>query len=410
MKTKYLYIFLLISLLSIQEGKTQTLKNYLSIAAKNNPGLRAKYKEFEAVLQKVPQVSTLPDPTFSFGYFILPVETRLGPQEVKFSLSQMFPWFGTLKAKENAATLAAQAKFEEFVDARNKLFYNMAAAYYPLYKLNEWERIEQENIEILKSYKEIVTRNFRNGKGAMTDVLRVDIRLKDAITNLEILKKEEKPLLTTFNKLLNRSADEKVIIKKISMEDPFPGLFNKDSLLVQHPVLKKLDLMRQSDKASERAARKSGYPSLGIGLDYVTVGKRTDMLVADNGKDVIVPMVSVSIPIFRKKYKAAEKEALLKQESLALQQEEVTNNLMSQYETTWFNINKQYQLINLYNNQIKETRRILKLLTEAYANSGKDFEEVLRMQQELLQYEKKKAAALTAYSTAVAKLEYVMGK
>jgi outer membrane protein TolC len=134
------------------------------------------------------------------------------------------------------------------------------------------------------------------------------------------------------------------------------------------------------------------------------------MLVADNGKDVIVPMVSVSIPIFRKKYKAAEKEALLKQESLALQQEEVTNNLMSQYETTWFNINKQYQLINLYNNQIKETRRILKLLTEAYANSGKDFEEVLRMQQELLQYEKKKAAALTAYSTAVAKLEYVMGK
>jgi outer membrane protein TolC len=140
------------------------------------------------------------------------------------------------------------------------------------------------------------------------------------------------------------------------------------------------------------------------------VGKRTDMQVENNGKDVIMPMVSVSIPIFRKKYKAAEKEAQLKQESLALQQEEVTNNLMSQYETTWFNINKQDQLISLYNNQIKETRQVLKLLTEAYAQTGTDFEEVLRMQQELLQYKKKKAAALTAYSTAVAKLEYVMGK
>jgi cobalt-zinc-cadmium efflux system outer membrane protein len=410
MKTKYLYIFLFIPLLSIQEGKTQTLKDYLSMAAKNNPALQTKYKEFEAALQKIPQVSTLPDPTFSFGYFISPVETRLGPQKAKFSLSQMFPWFGTLKTKEDAAALAAQARFEEFVDARNMLYYNVTASYYPLYKLSEWKLIEQENIEILKSYKKIATRNFENGKGTMTNVLRADIRLKDAITNLEILNKEEKPLLTTFNSLLNRPAGEKVTINEITMEGPVHCQFNKDSLLVQHPVLRKLDLMRQSSEAAEKAARKNGYPNLGIGLDYVAVGKRTDMQVENNGKDVIMPMVSVSIPIFRKKYKAAEKEAQLKQESLALQQEEVTNNLMSQYETTWFNINKQDQLISLYNNQIKETRQVLKLLTEAYAQTGKDFEEVLRMQQELLQYKKKKAAALTAYSTAVAKLEYVMGK
>merc|ERR1712000_551534 len=106
---------------------SQTLEEYFKIAAENNPGLLSQYKEFEAVLQKVPQVSTLPDPSLSFGYFISPVETRVGPQRARFSLTQMFPWFGTLKAQEDVATLMAEAKYQEFLDARNKLLYQVAA-------------------------------------------------------------------------------------------------------------------------------------------------------------------------------------------------------------------------------------------------------------------------------------------
>lgn len=397
-------------ILGTYQAPAQSLETYFRTAAENNPGLQARYKAFEAALQRVPQVSSLPDPTFSFGYFISPVETRLGPQEAKFSLSQMFPWFGTLKAKEDAASLAAEAKFQEFVDARNQLYYKVAAAYFPLYKLNEWKQIEKENIEILNSYKDIATRNFENGKGAMVDVLRVDIMLKDASTSLDILNKEEKPLLTTFNKLLNRPADEKVDIKVEANTDSLREHVRKDSLMAQHPMLKRLELLRQSSEAAEKAARKSGYPKLGLGLDYVAVGERTDMQVEDSGQDVIMPMVSVTIPIFRKKYNAAVKEAQLKQESLALQKEEFSNNLVSRYEQVWFDISRQEQLINLYNDQIAETRRALKLLTTAYSNSGKEFEEVLRMQQELLKYEKKKAAAISKYKTAVARLDYVMGK
>ena len=410
MRSKQLIIIVVLVFLGLTGTNAQSLETYFRTAAENNPGLQAKYKAFEAALQRVPQVSALPDPTFSFGYFVSPVETRLGPQKAKFSLSQMFPWFGTLKAKEDAASLAANARFQEFVDARNQLYYEVAAAYYPIYKLNKWKQIEKENIEILKSYKDIATRNFENGKGAMVDVLRADIRLKDASTNLDILKKEEKPLLATFNSLLNRPKDEEVAIaKKFNLDSAVLPL-NKDSLMARHPVLKKLELMRQSSEAAETAARKSGYPKLGLGLDYVAVGDRTDMQVDNSGKDVIMPMLSVSIPIFRKKYNAAVKEAQLKQESLALQKEEFMNNLTSRYENVWFDINRQEQLIKLFNEQIHETRQALNLLTTAYANSGKDFEEVLRMQQQLLKYEKKKAAAISQYKSAVAKLNYVLGK
>ena len=55
MKTLYLNLFLLIFLIPSYEGNAQSLQDYFKIASQNNPGLQAKYKEFEAALQKVPE-------------------------------------------------------------------------------------------------------------------------------------------------------------------------------------------------------------------------------------------------------------------------------------------------------------------------------------------------------------------
>ncbi|WP_319590395.1 TolC family protein [uncultured Draconibacterium sp.] len=404
-------IILFISVLLLGfSAKAQTLEDYFREAAENNPGLQAQYKDFEAAMQKVPQVSSLPDPTFSFGYFISPVETRVGPQRAKFSLSQMFPWFGTLEAKADAASLMAEAKYQAFLDAQNRLYYSVSEAYYPLIELNRLKAIEQENIEILQSYKNIANSKFKNGVSPMTDVLRVDIMLKDAQTNLGILNKKEKPLRVTFNNLLNRNENQAVLVQDSLTIESLPENFRKDSLLTNNPMLAAIDLNQQASEKSELAAQRQGLPSFGVGLDYALVGKRTDMDVADNGKNAFMPMVSVSVPIFRKKYRAAEKEAQLMQEKYSFQKEETINSLTSGYESIWFQLQQQKDLIDLYQEQILETGQTLNLLFSAYGNSGKDFEEVLRMQQQLLKYEKMKAMAETQYQTALAKLNYITAK
>jgi len=391
-------------------AQAQTLEDYFREAADNNPGLQARYKDFEASLEKVTQFRALPDPTFSFGYFISPVETRVGPQRAKFSLSQMIPWFGTLEAKSDAASLMAEAKYQAFLDDRNRLYYNVAAAYYPLVELKRLKTIEQENIELLHSYKSIANAKFKNGVSPMTDVLRVDIMLKDAQTNLGILNKKEKPLLATFNNLLNRDQNEAVLIQDSLFVETLPENYRLDSLLAKNPMLDALDLKRQASEASELETQRQGLPKLGIGLDYTIVGKRSDMDVEDNGKDILMPMVSVSIPIFRKRYNAARKEAQLMQEKYSLEKKETINSLTSNYESLWFQIQQQKDLIDLYEEQIRETKQTLNLLFSAYGNSGKDFEEVLRMQQQLLKYEKMDAMAETQYQTAVAKLNYITAK
>lgn len=405
----YIINFILFLLMGFV-AQSQTLDDYFHTAAENNPGLQSKYKEFEAALQKVPQMSSLPDPSFSFGYFLSPVETRVGPQRAKFSLTQMFPWFGTLEAQGNATALMAEAKYQSFLDARNKLFYDVAAAYYPLYELEQWKHVEHENIDILQSYKTIANSKFKNGTAPMVDVLRVDIMLKDATTNLSILEKKEKPLLSTFNKLLDREENEAVNVSDSLHAEYLPDNFRQDSLLFDNPMLKAFDLKMKASEANEIVAQKQGLPKLGIGLDYAIVGKRSDVSMPDNGKNILMPMVSATIPIFRKKYNAAEKEAQLMQESYSLQKDETANSLISNYESAWFQIQQQKELIDLYEQQTRETNQTLNLLFSAYGNSGKDFEEVLRMQQQLLKYEKMKATAETQYQIALAKLNYITAK
>ncbi|MCK9270824.1 MAG: TolC family protein [Bacteroidales bacterium] len=403
MKTLYLNLFLFIFLIPSYEGNAQSLQDYFKIASQNNPGLQAKYKEFEAALQKVPQVSSLPDPTFSFGYFI----PKMGSQRAELTINQMFPWFGTLGAKADAAALSAEAKYQTFLDARNQLFFQVSAAYYPLYELHQWQQIERENIEILEAYKSIANTKFRNGLAPMVDVLRVDIMLDDATTNLEILNQKEKSLVTTFNKLLNRDENAEIEFQD-SLEIEFVEVnTQRDSLLANNPLLEALELQVQANKASERAAQKQGLPQLGVGLGYMIMDKNAAGGMTENGKDVLMPMVSASIPIFRKKYKAAKNEAQMMQESYALQKEETANTLVSNYETTWFELQSQQHLIELYDQQIQVSEQALNLLFSAYSNSGEQFEEVLRMQQQLLKYEKMKATAEAQYMIELARLKYL---
>jgi hypothetical protein len=71
---------------------------------------------------------------------------------------------------------------------------------------------------------------------------------------------------------------------------------------------------------------------------------------------------------------------------------------------------RQRELLNSYDRQIRETEQALNLLLSAYSNAGKEFEELLRMQQQLLKYEKMKAAAVVQYKIAVARLDYITAK
>ncbi|WP_366186624.1 TolC family protein [Flavobacterium ovatum] len=401
-------ILIITVLLLAFNASGQSINDYYTIAAENNPELKAKYKEFEAALQRIPQVSSLADPSLSMGYFISPVETRLGPQNLRFSLSQMFPWFGTLKAQKNAATLMAESKYQAFLNTKNQLFYQVATVYYPLYELRNLMEIEQENIKILTSYKKIANAKFQNGNGNLVDILRVDIMLKDAETNLGILNKKEPALKSWLNSILNRKYDEAIVVSREITVSDLPVNYRKDAIST-NPMLQELELKKQASEAGIEVAKKQGSPKLGLGLDYVFVGTGMNNS-PDSGKDVIMPMVTVSLPIFRKKYNAAISEAKLMQESYSFQKEAVEDKLNGTYYKFVFELEKERDLLKLYEEQVVTLSKSLNLLLTYYSNANKDFEEVLRMQQELLKYQKMQLSSRTSYHIKLAELDYLTAK
>lgn len=389
-------------------GLGQTLEDYQKMAADSNALLKSKYLIYHASLERVSQVKSLPDPEVSFGYFISPVETRVGAQQAKFSAMQMFPWMGTLKAKKDMATYQAQAYFEEFEAEKDALFYQIAETYYKLYEIKESIDITVKNLEILELYKTLTAQKFETAEGSMVDVLRIQMEIAELENKKKYLEDKEVPLTAKFNQLLNRQEGAVEIADTLT---PMVIVLDKnsiaDSIMLANDHLQQIRELQRASEQSEIVARKIGAPSLGLGLNYIVVSKRNTSIV-DNGKDAFVPMVTFKLPIYRGKYRSAIKESQLKTEALGAKQEEVQNMLNTQMEMAWVDLLDANRRIDLYTEQYQTAAQMQRLLTEAYSTTGKEFEELLRIQRILLKYELEIIKAVKDNNTAVAKLKSLM--
>lgn len=410
MRTKSIILLSFFLLGGAYLGKAQTLQDYLILAAENNPMLKGKYAEFEASLQKVAQANSLPDPTISMGYFISPVETRVGPQLAKFGLNQMFPWFGTLKSAGQIQALNAEYKFELFLQARNELFYQVKQIWFELHQINEEIDLQKEHQAVLESFKQLATTGFKNGKSSLSDVLRVDIKLDQVNSEIRILDKKLKPLNISFNRLLNRPDSEEIVLSEKQDFETLSINYRRDSLIAMNPLLSSLEIQSQLHEESKRLARLQGMPKFGVGIDYVLVGKRSDMSPPDNGRDILMPMVSMSIPINRAKYSAAIQEAQFNKEAVVNYRENLENLLFTEYESAWFELEKASELSDLYTRQSQKTEQVLNLYVTAYKNSGSDFEEILRLQEELISLKISDSKARRDYCIQIAKLDLLTSK
>ena len=408
-KLNFGYLILVLAMYSTSVN-SQTLQDYLGIASHNNPKIQSAYKEFEAAIQKAPQVSSLPDPSLTMSAFGRMIETRVGAQEARFSLMQMFPWFGTLEAKKNAANLMAEASFQKFIDSRNEVFLEIKKTYADFYEINEIIRLEEENLQILTDYRELALSKFRSGKGAMVDVIRIDIKRNESETNIQLLKDQMQQLQVDFNSLLNARLNG-----IITIPDSLPLVENnipieKDSLFISSPKLLGLDKKMKSFEEQKKVVKKDGYPMIGLGLDYSIISKRDVPGLEMNGQDAIMPMLTVTLPIFRKKYNAMQKEVDYMLEAIKFDKQAVNNMLQSKYSMSNYNVSKAKSLKELYKKQTERTKQAISLLIAAYSNSGTDFEEILRMNQDLLMLQTATVSANKNQFIAQANIDYLISK
>jgi len=164
------------------------LEDYLRYAALQNAALKASFEQWKAAVERIAQAKSLPDPKFTYGYFIREVETRVGPQRQKFEIMQMFPWFGTLEARGDEASAKAKAAEKRYQARKVQLFWEVKKAFYEYSYLARAVAITKENLKIVARFEEIARTRYATSIASHPDVIRAQIELAVLEERLESLK------------------------------------------------------------------------------------------------------------------------------------------------------------------------------------------------------------------------------
>jgi len=399
-------VLIIICLLSFTFSNAQQLETFIEEALANSPEIQKFELQFKRASEKVNEANTIPNTEFGVGYFISEPETRTGAQRFKVSAKQMLPWFGNITARENYVSSLADAKYEDIVIAKRKLMASVSQSYYNLYANEAKQEVLTENIKLLDTYKTLALTSVEVGKASAVDVLRLQMRQNEMQQLFNVLSQQFLSEQTNFNKLLNR--DKAITVNVINeLNIPSEDFEINSENLALHPELLKYNKLFQSVKQSELLNQKESSPMIGFGLDYINVEKRPDMNFSDNGKDIVMPMVSVSIPIFNKKYNSQTKQNELQQQVIVAQKQERLNTLETLLDKA---VNDRISARISYATQsknLKQSKDAEEILIKSYETGTIDFNDVLDIQELQFKFQMNQIESINNYYIQTTIINYL---
>lgn len=248
-----------------------------------------------------------------------------------------------------------------------------------------------------------------SSSGTMSDVLRIQIEKAELQNNLELIVSNRTAAEARFNALLNRRQDMRVAVPDSLRQLHFliDDQAMTDSIIIANPMLSMLEAEANAYRAKAEMDKKMSYPMFGIGLQYSLVGKSNNSMVMDNmnGMDMVMPMFKISIPIFRKKYQAQQKESRHYRQASELKYENTLNQLQSEYQTVKQQLADASRKIALYQKQQELSLSTWQLIVREFSAGTTSLTDVIQVERQLLDYRLKKSEAIAEYNTRIAGIE-----
>lgn len=404
----------------VKSQPTDSIQYYLEMAGRNNPKIKSEFLRYQSSLERIPQAGAYPDPTLDIGFFLKPMDIIDGKQVADFTLMQMFPWFGTQKAARTEAAQMAKVAYEEFRLSVNNLFLDVATQWYELSSLQQQLKNSEDNRRSLLQLESLATRKYSSpasnsgsmssSSGGMSDVLRVQLEVAELDNTIESVKSEIVAKKSAFNALLNQPSLHHISVPDTIIKTPY--VFNVAAVMEQigrqNPRLLMINEEKLAYEARAEADKKKSYPTVGIGVQYSLINKRSDMLlpVSDmNGMDMFMPMVSISLPLFRGKYKAQQKESELAILSNTERFVDMLNSLEAEVYQIKHELEDAARKIDLYKKQSQLAQTTYRLLIQDFVSGKSDLTNLIQVQRQLLDYTFKEADAVAKYNTVVASIK-----
>ena len=446
-----------------QAIRAQTLEDYLLQAAENNPGLKAAYSRYQATAEQANQAS-LPNPELQVGAFIRPMERYMGNQTADFRLMQMFPWFGMISTQKEEAYHMGQADYQVFLEEKNRLFFEVKSTWNSLLLLQGEQQLAQENLEYLMKYETLALMQYQVGnsivlpsnsfrqantnsspantsqmsgmggsssttaQGAstpssamsavpmvgsstgLTAILQIRLQIKELESTLQQLAANKEVIQYQFQQLLNRPMEANLVLPAV-WEKAQLTLAKQDyldNIKESNPMLAMYASEQMAYTQQAKMAKLEGKPMVGAGVNYMTFTSRLESGMPMGGQDMVMPMVTLSLPIYRKKIASKIKQADYLKNGAMMQQEETTNQLTLQWASAFRDWEESERLLSLYEAQIALVEQQLSVMETTYSGGTLSLSEVIQTQQLLLDYRRKKLNALYQQHQSLAQLDALL--
>jgi outer membrane protein TolC len=369
-------------------GTDPALSDYVGLALSRNRTASAAQQEWKTFLERVPQARALPDPLLTYGYFLRPVETRVGAQKQRAGLMQAFPWFGTLGLKSDVAVSEAEVAHQRYLETLQKVVRDVSVAYAEYYYLGAALRITRGNIDLLTGWEGILRARYTTGGVAYSDLIKVQVelgKLEDLLTTLE---HQRDPRTAKLRALLDLPTDTflpwPTTLPSPDSLEPIDRL--RAYLLEGNTELRALAARVEREEYQRELAGKASYPSLALGIDWIQTNPR-DVDIENNGQDAVIAKVAVQVPIWTGSRSARRREAEAMHRGAMERKEDRENFLLSELEDLLFRHEDAERKTTLYRDSlIPKGNQSLQAAFAAFESGEGDFLSVLDAERALLEF------------------------
>ena len=389
------------------------LPTLIKIAYEQNPGIKAAHTEWLASIEKIPQVSSLPDPMLMYSYYIRSVETRVGPQRHRFGISQSFPYPGTLNAAAEIHLKQAQIQEKKYEQAVRDVIVAIKLSYYELAYLERAIDITTQNQEILDHIVKVTATRYAQNEATFSDLLKAQSQQSQLSYDLVLLRElrevEQASIRSLLNLPPNTPLGAPVPIPYKTMEIPLDELNQRG--LAQRQEIQIAELMSQKAEKAITLAKKKNKPMFKLDLMTIETGEALMLGAQDSGKDPWLVTLGISMPIWGAKKNSSVREAELNQQSVVENKHNMEVKLLANLKKIYFRMENARRLVELYENALIPQAEKAIEIAESWHQEGepKSIAGLLETQSVWLNFNLARARAIADYQQNLTKLEQLVG-
>lgn len=385
------------------------LSELLAEAETNNPQISAIDHDVRAARQVAPQVTTLPDPKFTYQQFSVGSPkpfagyTNSNFAYIGVGASQELPYPGKLRLRGEVAERDADTKMAEIGVTKTGIADAVKADYLQVAYLQQMLGILHQNEAVLDQLIHDATIHYQVGQGMQQDVLQAQIDRTEIVKKITMNSEQMGQAQAHLKSLLNRDQDSADIVAEDLTENPLKRTSGELLAMIRqnNPQIQADASSVQREDARLASAKREGKPDFDLAYMY----QQTDRKY----RDYYMFTLDVRFPR-RKRVNAEIAEAV---EKRAESQQILNTHLQQQLaavQQEYVKATSDEELLKEYREGlIPQSDAAYRATLSSYASNREEFIHVLVYFTDILNLKLQYAQTLADHEAALAHLESLTG-